>query len=136
MKDIATHERFIELRANNESYLTISKKLGVSKSTLMQWAKQYKVDISNMRALSMDALQEQYGVSKRERITLLGEQLQSVREELKKRGLSDVPTFRLLELATKLADYLAKEEATIMFSKEHEGLRLLEETNEIENWEG
>src|SRR6266567_2241233 len=128
MKSLDTHEKFIELRANNESYATIAQKLGVSKATLMQWAKDYRVDISNMRALSLDALQEQYGVSKRQRVTMLGEQLQAVRDELKSRGLSDVPTYRLLDMLTKLTDYLIKEEVPVTFLKEHDGFKMLERT--------
>lgn len=136
MKDLTTREQFIELRANNDSYQTIADKLSVSKTTLMQLAKEYQVDIANMRSLALDALQEQYGVSKRERITMLGEQLQAVREELKQRGLSDVPTFRLMEMLTRLTDYLIKEETAVTFLKQHEGLRMFEPHNDIETWDG
>lgn len=136
MKDFKTREKFIELRANNESYASIAKKLKVSRPTLIQWAKDHKVEIDNMRTLSLDALQEQYGVSKRERIIMLGEQLQAVRKELLKRGLDSVPTFRLLEMMTRLTDYLIKEETPTVFYKQHEGLRLLDEPREVEEWEG
>lgn len=135
MKDLATHEKFIELRANNESYQTIAQKLGVSKTTLIQWSKEYKTDIGNMRALSLDALQQQYKVSKQERIALLSNQLQEVRKELESRGLKDIPTHKLLELLMKLNVHLAKEEAPITLTEEYNGL-FLQQSPHIETWEG
>ena len=57
-----TKQTFTELRANNESYEKIAKKLKVSKTTLIAWAKELELDIENLRAITHEALNEQYKV--------------------------------------------------------------------------
>ncbi|MFI5212409.1 MAG: hypothetical protein ACHQTE_00420 [Candidatus Saccharimonadales bacterium] len=60
---VKTKQQFIELRANDESLAKIAKKLKVSKTTLIAWAKEHELDIQNLRAINYEALHEQYKVS-------------------------------------------------------------------------
>ena len=110
-----TREKFIELRAENVSFDKIAKQLKVSKSTLIMWARLYELDIQNLRAITREALNEHYKASQEHRLQMWSEQLESVREELKKRGLGDIPTPKLLELLDVLSEKLKSEAYRIEF---------------------
>ncbi len=110
-----TREQFIELRAENISFAKIAKQLKVSKSTLITWARLYELDIQNLRAITHEALNEQYKVGQQHRLQMWSEQLASVREELKKRGLGDIPTPKLIELLDTLSEKLKNEAYRVEF---------------------
>jgi len=111
-------EQFIELRAGNVSFDKIAKQLKVSKSTLITWSKIYELDIQNLRAITQEALNEQYKVGQQHRLQMWSEQLESVREELKKRGLSDITTSKLIELLDSLSEKLENEAYRVEFKSE------------------
>jgi predicted DNA-binding protein YlxM (UPF0122 family) len=102
-------QQFIELRAENVSYAKIAKQLGVSKTTLIDWAKNCELEIENRRAVTLEALNEQYKVGQQHRLEMWSEQLEAVRAELKERGLKDVPTVKLIELLDVLTTKLQGE---------------------------
>lgn len=118
MKDNATKERFIQLRAEGLSFEKIAQELKVSKQCLINWCKEFKVEIANLKSIELDALQERYFLSKRARIELLGQQLEKVKAELEKRDLTKVKTERLFDIFLKLNDNLQYEAQTILFCKE------------------
>ena len=98
MKDTKTVEEFIILRAQGWSFDRIAKKLKTAKQTLINWSGTYSVEISHLKALELEALQEQYFLTKEGKIKLLGEAVKKLKTELDKRDLSDVPTAKLYEL--------------------------------------
>jgi transposase len=108
-------QQFIELRANNESYANIAKKIGVSKTTLIDWAKNCELEIENCRAVTHEALNEQYKAGQQHRLQMWSEQLEAVRGELKERGLKDVPTVKLIELLDTLTSKLQGEAYNVSF---------------------
>ena len=55
-------QQFIELRAENVSYAKIAKQIGVSRTTLIDWAKNCELEIENRRAVTQEALNEEYKV--------------------------------------------------------------------------
>ena len=110
-----TREKFIELRAENISFDKIAKQLKVSKSTLIMWAGLYELDIQNLRAITREALNERFKAGQQHRLQMWSEQLESVREELKKRGLGDIPTPKLIELLDVLSEKLKNEAYRIEF---------------------
>ena len=93
--------QFIELRAKGWSYVKIARKLKVSKNTLASWGAELDGDIASLKAIEMEALHEKYFMTKEARIHLLGEQLKEIKAELKRRGLEDVSTEKLLEMELK-----------------------------------
>ncbi|MHC4278182.1 MAG: transposase, partial [Planctomycetota bacterium] len=101
MKPDETKEQFIELRAKGLSFDKIAKELGVSKQALINWSKELSLEVSNIKAIQLEALQEKYYVLKEKRIELFGEKLKAINDELSKRDLSDIPTERLLDLLGK-----------------------------------
>lgn len=117
-KTLDQKQQFIKLRANNESFNSIALKLKVSKPTLITWSKELEKDINQAKAIEIDALQKQYWVSKQHRLTVLGERLKKVREELDKRDMSDLSTERLLELEGRFTDTLRASEEYLVFEGE------------------
>jgi len=101
--------QFIELRAKGWSYVKISKKLKVSKSTLANWSQELEAEIASLKAMELEALYERYFLAKEGRIKLLGEQLKDIQIELKKRKLDRVSTEKLLELELKVYQALREE---------------------------
>lgn len=124
MSTVETQEKFIEMRANNESYASIATKLGVSKTTLIKWAKEYEYEIHNQRSLNMDALQEQYKVGKQHRIQMLGKRLQKLQEEAESRDLSEVPTHKLFELIDRTVQALEREETPFVYTEYSDTMQL------------
>lgn len=96
--------KFVELRAKGHSYAKIAKQLKVAKSTLANWNQELEEDIASLKAMELEALQEQYYLLKEGRIRFLGEQIKAIQEELKRRDLSKVSTEKLLELQLRYYD--------------------------------
>ncbi len=118
MKDEETKSRFVELRAKGWSYARIAKAIDVSKPTLISWAKELKGVIANLRAIELEALQEEYFITRVKRIELLGKQVKAIEAELNRRKLKEVPTEWLLDYLTRSIKLLKEEEVTPIFSEE------------------
>jgi len=118
-------EKFIELRAAGLSFENISKKINVTKPTLIQWSKKYYSKLNEQQKIANDSLYRQFFVAAQGRILLLGKQLQSLSNELDCRDLSSVPTDRLLDLKLKYAAAL-KQEETFANNLEPEPTKLVE----------
>lgn len=88
---------FIHLRAKGYSYARIAKELKVSTSTLSNWNQELQQEVSQARAMELEALQEEYFVLKEGRIRLLGEQLKAIQKEIGARDLSKVSTEKLMD---------------------------------------
>ena len=101
--------QFIELRAKGWSYVKISRKLKVSKNTLANWGAELEGEIASLKAMELEALYEKSYMTKEARIKLLGAQLKGIQDELKKRGLEDVSTDKLLDMELKLYQALQAE---------------------------
>ena len=90
--------KFIHLRAKGYSYARIAKELKVSTSTLTNWNQELQEEVSQARAMELEALQEEYFVLKEGRIRLLGDQLKVIQKEIGGRDLSNVSTEKLMDL--------------------------------------
>jgi intein-encoded DNA endonuclease-like protein len=109
MELIETKEKFIEMRAQGYSYDKISKQLKICKQTLIDWSKDLEEEISNRKALELEALYEKYYLLKENRIQTLGELLSKVKEEISKRDFSDIPAEKLLDILLKYETLLRDE---------------------------
>lgn len=106
MKDDQTKEKFIELRGLGHSYERIANELKISKTTLISWSRALSAEIENSRHIQREALFERLHVSAEKRIELLSIMLTKVQVEIESRDLTEVPTAKLYELASKLCDTL------------------------------
>ncbi|MGZ4869903.1 MAG: helix-turn-helix domain-containing protein [Halobacteriota archaeon] len=98
MNDVEQKLKFIALRAQGKALTTIAPMLGVSRQTLANWEDELMEEIQNRKAMELDALREAYFMTTQAKIEELGEMCRRIREELKTRDFSGVPTATLLKL--------------------------------------
>lgn len=102
-------QRFIELRAQGWSYDRIAQELGRAKQTLVDWGREFKEEIANLKALELDKLYQEYYLTKESRLQTFGQMLTRIKDELLNRDLSEVPTDKLLELFLKYNSQVKEE---------------------------
>ncbi len=122
MEILDTKKKFIELRAKGYSFDKIAKELGKAKQTLIDWSKDYQEEIANLKALELEAIQEEYYLLKESRLQRLGGILNKLRDEVESRDLSDVPTDKLLDLYLKY-DSQVKDEVVEPVFRSSEDIR-------------
>jgi len=115
MKTNSDKEKFIELRANGNSYDKISQELTISKPTLIKWGREYHKEIANRLFLDNEALLSDYGLRKKARIESLAVVLHNAIEELKSRPLEDLSTKDLLSVIQQLDAKIRQEVAPLQY---------------------
>ena len=112
-KTTAEIEKFIELRAQGLSYDRIAEETGTSKPTLLKWSSQYGRELEQAQYFELQALLQQYGLMRKNRVEGVSILLQAVIEEMKKRAgnesLSRLPTDKLFTLYLALEGRLEEE---------------------------
>ena len=106
-------EKFIELRAKGLSFDRIAEETGTSKPTLLKWNKLYGKVLEQAQYFELQALLQQYGLMRKNRVEGVSILLQAVIEEMKKRAgnesLSRLPTDKLFTLYLALEGRLEEE---------------------------
>lgn len=122
METLELKQRFVELRAKGYSYEKISRELGKAKQTLIDWGKELSEEVANRKALELEALYEEYGLTIQARLQGYGTLLKRIAAEIASRDLADVPTGKLLELFSLYSDKVAQQtlEPRFMSSSELE----------------
>jgi transposase-like protein len=132
MEPLQVKEEFIQLRAKGWSYDKIAEKLGKAKQTLIDWSKELQEEIANRKALELEALYELYHLHREQRIKDFAQVVKSLREEILKRDLVDVPTEKLLDLFLKYGKQLEEELIDPEFKSSKEIAESKEERNLLE----
>ena len=83
MENQKTKEQFIQLRAQGVSYSNISKEIGKSKQTLIDWGKELEEEIRNLKAIELEAIYEKYFLLKEARLQSFGIITQRIRKDRK-----------------------------------------------------
>lgn len=109
MKDQETQQKFIQLRAEGNSYATIAKKLDISKSTCSVWDGKFKDAISKLQQEHLSELYQSYGMLKDKRISSLGSTLDKINGAIDEIDLSSIDPAKLLELKLKYQEALKSE---------------------------
>jgi DNA-binding XRE family transcriptional regulator len=92
-------EQFIELRAVlGMSLETISKEIGIAKSTAIAWEKQFKEDIHKHKKGHFELTLETFELSIFDRANSLKELSDRINREIKDRDLKDIATDKLISL--------------------------------------
>ncbi len=60
MHDNEQHQRFIELRSQGWTFVRLAAELKVSRRTLITWSRKFQFEISNLRAIELEALRETF----------------------------------------------------------------------------
>ena len=120
MADSKKQKQFIEMRAKGISYQKIANEIGVPNNTLINWGKEFSMEIANAHALELEALQDEYYMLKERRIKLFGDKLKAISEELENRDLSDIQTDKLFDLFFKMYRLLEKEAVEVQYLTDEE----------------
>lgn len=102
-------KEFIRLRAEGKSYATISKQMGISKSTCSKLENQLKEAISSLKAEQLQELYDTYHMGKEARIKNLGDTLSKIDNALADVDLSEIPGEKLLDFKLKYEEALKDE---------------------------
>lgn len=98
--------RFIQMRAEGQSYGKISTALNISKTTCSRWNKELKDQTDKQEAETLQELYKMYGATREARIKATGETLQKINTALEKKDYSDIPLDKLLALKLKYIEQL------------------------------
>jgi len=109
MKDQETKERFIQLRAEGMSFNNISKKLKISKTTLIKWSQEFDREINNLQYLAYQSLIEQYKVTKQEKINFLIKELHKIYEALSQKDYKELSVKDLIFIKERFENDLKNE---------------------------
>lgn len=109
MKDTETKIQFVKERAAGLSYAAIADKLGIAKSTAVEWDNKLAEDIAKLKAENLKELYETYHMTKEARIRATGDMISRIDEALSKIDLSEIPADKLLEIRAKYSDKLESE---------------------------
>lgn len=109
MTEAEKKARFIQLKAEGQSYSKISKELNISKSTCCRWNKELKEETDKRETETLDSLYKQYGATRAARVKAIGETLQRIDKAVKSKDFNDIPLDKLLTLKLKYIDTLKAE---------------------------
>lgn len=101
MKTTEIKHQFIELRAKGLSFSKISKKINISRKTLIDWNKNFESDISNLKSMELEELINKYFLQREARIESFGIILKRLKSELHERDFLEIGTDKLLDLFLK-----------------------------------
>lgn len=76
----------------------IADEIGVSKTNLVNWERDFKAEIDNLRAMELEVLYDKYYLSMRKKVEFLGDVLSRIQGELETRDLSTIPTDKLFAM--------------------------------------
>ena len=102
-------QHFLDLRARGYSIRYIATELGRSPATVLKWDNDFSEEISKLKAVQLEALYEQYNITKQHRLKGLANQLKAIQDELSTRDISDVPTDKLFDLNLKYLEQIKKD---------------------------
>jgi predicted ArsR family transcriptional regulator len=120
MRNTKQTAQFIQLRAGGRSFDVIAKELQVSKQTAINWSKELEEEIATRRAVELEALYEEYKLTKEGRLQRIGSLLNRLQAEVERRDLSEVPTEKLIALFLKTAEQAEKEAPALSFKDSEE----------------
>ena len=134
MKDQETQQRFILLRSQGATFARIAEELNVSRGTLVTWSRKFQHEIKNLRAMELEALQEQLIATREKRARAMAEELHRVEEELKKRDISQLPTSRLFSLRDSLCRQIKSELGEPEFTSPVDDIPNDEYHEQVQDW--
>lgn len=132
MEGSEVKEKFILLRAQGVSFDRIAKELGKAKQTLVNWSREFEEEIAQAKAIELEALAEQFYLTKQAKIETLGRIVTSLKEEIESRPLHEVPTDKLLDLFTKYYALLQAEYVEPKFKTREEAAEAKEDRDYLD----
>lgn len=109
MKTKEQKEKFIQLRAEGNSFDKISDILKISKPTLISWNNELQREINNLEYLKYQTILEKFKLVKLKRIEFLSKQIDKINEAIEKKSFEDISIKELVLLRSELNSELLKE---------------------------
>jgi hypothetical protein len=109
MKDLEIQKQFIELRSKGFSFDSISKTINVSKPVLINWAKMFETEISDLQKLELDDMKDTLLIAKKHRLELLSGMLDEIKSQMKEQPLL-LSYAGLVKLSLKIIQQLDRAE--------------------------
>ncbi|MBK9333949.1 MAG: hypothetical protein IPM96_16460 [Ignavibacteria bacterium] len=109
MKSIAEKEKFIQLRAEGNSFDRIADDLKISKPTLINWNIEFKKEIDNLEYLKYQSILEQHKLIKQKRIEFLSEHLNKINEAINNTNYEDLTIKDLIMIRKEFNSELLRE---------------------------
>ena len=134
MKDVETQQRFVLLRSQGWSFARIATELSLAKGTLINWSRKFQFEITNARAIELEALQEQLVATRETRAKAFGEHLKRIEAELAKRDLTELSTSRLFALARLLRRDILRETGPLQFTSPINEIPQNEYHEQVQDW--
>jgi hypothetical protein len=113
MYDLSKIAEFIELRAYGLSYNVCSRRMGISKRTLVDWGSLYAPQIALQKQELLEELQARYKIGELHRVGYLARQYAMTRQELVGRDFSTLSTEKLLNFHLRIDRQLSNETSKI-----------------------
>ncbi|MEK7473338.1 MAG: hypothetical protein AAB668_01235 [Patescibacteria group bacterium] len=126
MHPASVKDRFVELRAQGKSFVSIAEEIEVSKPTLIEWSREMHEQIRNLRAINDEALREKYRLTKHHELEILSRQLEAVEKEIEQRALADISTDKLYGVLFKLMGEAREERKPVTLQHTHDSLDFLD----------
>lgn len=111
---------FISQRAEGISFDKIAKAIKVSKPILIEWEREHKEDIANMKAEAWEDFMQEQKLTQRNRLELLSTAKEKLWAEFSGRSLSELPAHKLLELILKLDSSITEAMPSLKYYTESE----------------
>lgn len=124
MTEAEKKARFIQMRAEGQSYSKIAAALDISKTTCSRWNKELKAQTDKQEAETLQELYKMYGATREARIKATGETLKKIDTALAEKDYSEISLDRLLSLKLKYLEQLKEDYQPIT-----EGAKLPETLN-------
>lgn len=118
MTETEKKTKFIQLRAEGQSYSKIAAAIDISKSTCTRWNKELKAELEKRESETLQQLYNQYGATRYARIKATGETLNKIEKAIASKDFDSVPLEKLLQLKLKYIEALKAEYQPITNRKE------------------
>lgn len=102
MKNQEKKDRFLEMRLLGKTYESIAQELGVSKQTLITWAKEsaFQEALSIGTQMRIEAILKKYQIDRMNKIESFATLAQRLQAELSSRDLSNLSPEKILRMLT------------------------------------
>lgn len=102
MKTEQHKQDFIRLRAKGNSFDSIAKEIKVSKPILIEWNRQYREEIENVKSEAFEVFLQENKLTLQHRLEILSIIQKRLSEELLNRNLDSVSTSRIIDILLKI----------------------------------
>ena len=107
MHPFSTHNEFLQLRLQGLSFTSISRRLGVSKPTLIKWSKQSQAELHARRLEDQQHQARELAASTDQEVAALNRRLTFLKHELVSRALRKVASSDIEALAGEIRQHIA-----------------------------